>query len=162
MALAQAQQPALGLVMAQAVVDELWDRMKAIFGAQRWIAEFGPADTTGEWGMALGGLTPAEIDRGVHHCRTVPRQFLPSAAQFRALCRPTEQQVDNVDNATCEYCRRSLPWPSAKSGSRVQGDRIIGVSDGHGKICNACYEKPAEPDWRDAAIRRQAEKVRHV
>ena len=78
-----------------AVIDELWDRMAAIFGRQRWVAQYGEFDRTGDWERALAGLSGAELARGFEHCATTALRFLPSAGEFRAFCRPPKAQREN-------------------------------------------------------------------
>ena len=87
--------PASGSRTRAAVIDELWDRMAGIFGRQRWVAQYGEFDRTGDWERALAGLSVAEIARGFEHCATTALRFLPSAGEFRAFCRPPRPQREN-------------------------------------------------------------------
>ena len=53
--------------------------------------------------------------------------------------------------AVCQYCDRDLPWLPAKMGV-PKGDHIVGVSRTGGQICNICYQRPCEPDYREEAF----------
>ena len=53
--------------------------------------------------------------------------------------------------AACQYCDRDLPWLPAKQGV-PHGDHIVGVSRTGGQICNHCYARPTEPDYREEAF----------
>lgn len=60
-----------------------------------------------------------------------------------------ERTGDAVPFANCAHCKLYLPWPSAKQAK--SSHRIIGVTKDRAPLCNLCYERVVEPDWREAA-----------
>lgn len=61
-----------------------------------------------------------------------------------------------VKRATCYGCQKDLPWPSHK---QIKADhRIIGRTFRNEPICNLCYSKSPEWDWRSEAARDFAER----
>lgn len=53
---------------------------------------------------------------------------------------------------TCEYCRENYLVPSKNTSIPMAVNRIAGRSKSGGWMCRDCYERPAEPDWRDKAL----------
>lgn len=53
---------------------------------------------------------------------------------------------------TCDYCNVSYLVNSKSLVIPRDANRIIGRSKSFGWICRDCYERPAEPDWRDKAL----------
>jgi len=53
--------------------------------------------------------------------------------------------------AICYGCNQELPWPTVKQAKAEI--RIIGVTKNRSPICNRCYERSPEWDWRSEAIR---------
>lgn len=67
-----------------------------------------------------------------------------------------EEGVKPVKRATCYGCRKDLPWPSHKQEKAAH--RIIGRTFRNQPICNVCYDRSPESDWRAEAFRDFARK----
>lgn len=74
--------------VAQAVLDNFWARMGALFG-HTWTSQYGdaPAGIAGDtWAAALAGLSGAQVAVGLRETLVLGSEFPPSAPHFRALC----------------------------------------------------------------------------
>lgn len=58
----------------------------------------------------------------------------------------------------CFGCGAHLPWPSHKQEKAQK--RIIGMTKNRQPICQDCFEKSPEWDWRSEAMKNFAEKHR--
>lgn len=70
-----------------AVMRRLWDRMGAIYGADRWERAYG-AQWSEEWLSTLAGRTVDDIARGLDRCRADDSGRLPTLGQFAYFSRP--------------------------------------------------------------------------
>lgn len=82
-------------------MQRLWDRMSAIYGADRWERAYG-AQWSDEWLRALSGRTVADIAQGLDRCRTDDTGRLPTLGQFAQFSRPVvayqeHQPLPSVD-----------------------------------------------------------------
>lgn len=72
----------------QHALAELWVRMASLFG-NRWVSQYG-ASPAGvdviEWGAAIRGLTPRQLDAGMQSVRQSGGEWPPAAPAFRRLC----------------------------------------------------------------------------
>ena len=56
-----------------------------------------------------------------------------------------------VKYAVCYGCQQELPWPGVKEARAAH--RIIGLTFRNSPICNRCYERSPEWDWRAEVFR---------
>lgn len=70
-----------------AVMQRLWDRMSAVYGADRWERAYG-AQWSEEWLRTLAGRTVEDIARGLDRCRADDSGRLPTLGQFAHFTRP--------------------------------------------------------------------------
>lgn len=69
-----------------------------------------------------------------------------------------DEQERVVPTARCWGCAAIVPWPAAKQPKASH--RIIGLTARGEPLCNQCYERSPENDWRAEAMRDFAE--RHI
>jgi hypothetical protein len=70
-----------------AVMQHLWDRMGAVYGADRWERAYG-AQWSPEWLRTLAGRTVDDIALGLDRCRADDSGRLPTLGQFAYFSRP--------------------------------------------------------------------------
>ena len=84
--------------------------MTSMYG-HKWTSVHGLDDGNGVWSKALGGITGAQIAKGMQECLEQKLEWPPSAPQFRAMCEaaPADYGLPTEDQAYKEACRNSHP-----------------------------------------------------
>lgn len=89
---------------------KLWALMTDAFG-HRWTSVHGEYDLGGTWARGLAGLTGADIAMGMARVVDSGADWPPGLPEFRALCKPTPDQIGapSVARAYAEACRNAHP-----------------------------------------------------
>lgn len=79
-------------------------------------------------------------------------------ADFDKFAKRDKDEPAGIPSAACFGCGAILPWPSHKQ--EKANHRIIGRTRGNQAVCNWCYERSPEFDWRGKACADFAERHR--
>lgn len=79
-------------IQKSTVISKLWVRLHAIYGS-KWLAAYGPEDSSGTWAEVLGEFMPEQLGAGVRACLDrEDKEWPPTLAEFRDLCRNSDSE----------------------------------------------------------------------
>ena len=90
---------------------KLWERMAAIYGADRWERSYG-AQFLPPWLAALSAYTLADLARGIGRAERDDSGRMPQLGQFLAWCREFQ---------TGTFAGASRPTPALPGLARLEG-----------------------------------------
>ena len=92
------------------LMEKLWELMTSMYG-HKWTSVHGLDDADGIWSKVLGGITGAQIAKGMQQCLDQGMKWPPSAPEFRAMCDcvPADYGLPSEDQAFKEACRNAHP-----------------------------------------------------